>query len=123
MPPKDSPGILRLEQGVVVGLGNMQLTVQKYPAELSLYSSWGQMLYHQHGLYWLGLESSLQPMTQKTLAALQGTIAGSYPLPLVNKPGLLWPLEGLRPDNQSQLIWHSSGFQDLNSLLCAFPYS
>lgn len=89
---------------VVEGLGNMQLTVQKYPAELSLYSSWGQMLYHQHGLYWLGLESSLQPMTQKTLAALQGTIAGSYPLPLVNKPGLLWPLEGLRPDNQSQLI-------------------
>lgn len=27
-------------------------------------------------------------------AALQGTIAGSWPLPLVNKPGLLWPLGG-----------------------------
>lgn len=64
MPPKDSPGILWLEQGVVmVGLGNLQLTVQNYPVELSLCSSWGQMFYHQDGLYWLGLESSLQPMT------------------------------------------------------------
>ena len=45
MPPKDSPGTLRLEQGmVVVRLGNVELTSQKYPVVLSLCSNWGQML-------------------------------------------------------------------------------
>lgn len=107
VPPKDSPGTLRLEQGmVVVGLGDMQLTLQKYPVVLSSCSSCGQMLEHIIRVAFIDWEyrAAHSQKPPKAPAALQGTAAGSYLLPLLNKPGLLWLLEGLSPASRSQLI-------------------
>lgn len=82
MPPKDSPGTLSSEQGMVlVGLGNVQLTSQKYPVVLSLCSSWGQMSEHiiRVAVIDWGYRAALSQKPPKTLDAPQGTTVGSLP--------------------------------------------
>lgn len=93
MPPKDSPGILWLEQGVLMlGLGNMQCKITQ---QSRASAAAGDRCFIRMALL-AGVREQPAANDSRAPAALQGTIAGSYPLCLVNKPGLLC-LRGAEP--------------------------